>query len=337
MSDIINAPGFDIIEKIGEGESAVVWKARQLSLNRLVAIKVLKRQLSSDPDQMQDVIKEARSAAGLKHPHILPIYDVAEHDGDCYFVLEYVAGSTVGRMLEEDGSIPAKEALKIVIAAAGALECAWNESGIIHRGIKPDNIMIDEDGTVKLSDLGLAKMTDPVFLAVQVNKRNIECAVNYISPEQARCSIRLDYRTDMYSLGATLYHMVTGTVPFEEYEPAQVLEGHIIGHLSNPRDVKHGISITLSQVITKLMMKKPDDRYDDWSQAVLEMKKAVSGRILVGKHDTGAVSTIEPQIIKGPDTDRHEKTPTAISLWIRLPAWILLLVWWIVLAYKLVN
>lgn len=329
--------GFDILEKVGEGGMAVVWKAHQVSLDRIVAIKILRPQFASDPEEVKDFIQEARSAAKLKHPNIIHVYDVAEQDGIYYFVMEYVSGSTVGHLLRKQGSIPQKKALAITRYMAEALEHAWNRSTIIHRDIKPDNIMIDEDGTVKLADLGLAKMVDSASLSAQLQRGKIEGTPNYISPEQAKCTIQLDCRTDMYSLGATLYHMVTGKMPFAEDDPLIALNKHVTGHLPNPRDINPSISLGVAQLITRLMMKNPRDRYKDWPEAIQQIKKTASGRMLLGKEGADAASTIEPLKTRTTSTVTRRQPVHSIPLWVRLPAWALLLTWLAFLAHHQIK
>jgi len=233
---MIKIPGFEVLEQVGEGGMAVVWKAHQVSLDRTVAIKVLKSQFTTDPDDVRAFIDEAKSAAKIKHNNLIQVHDVAEHDGLYYFVMEYINGETVGQILEREGPLQQKRALSIVLRIAEALAAAWTQSHVIHRDIKPHNIMIDDDGTVKLADLGLAKIVDSAHLSSQLHAGVIEGTPNYISPEQARCSLHTDSRTDMYSLGATLYHMLTGEMPFAGRPPLSVLQAHIEERLPNPKD-----------------------------------------------------------------------------------------------------
>ena len=147
--------GFELIEKIGQGGMAIVWKARQLSLDRVVAIKVLLPEFASDPDETQSFLKEARAVAKLKHGSIVQVYDVAQESAAHYFVMEYVSGSTLLGALQGNGPMGSKKALAVALDVAAALDYAWNSAQIIHRDIKPENIMIDGDGSVKVADLGL--------------------------------------------------------------------------------------------------------------------------------------------------------------------------------------
>ena len=270
--------GYDIIKKLGEGSSAVVWKAHQVSLDRIVAIKILKPHLCSDPEEVQDFISEARAAAQLKHANLIQVFDVAEKKGQHYFVMEHIDGPTIRQLLDERGAISQKNALKIVRNVAEALKSAWDQANLIHRDIKPENIMIDSDGTTKLADLGLAKRVDPVRAAQRAADGYIAGTPNYMSPEQAAGSAKLDTKTDMYCLGATLYHMVTGHMPFADEPVAEALNKHITGYLPSPRSINANVSVTTSRLLTRLMMKAPADRYPDWDKVLEDIKKAASGK-----------------------------------------------------------
>ncbi|MDD5521027.1 MAG: serine/threonine-protein kinase [Kiritimatiellae bacterium] len=332
--------GFDNFEQIGEGGMAVVWKAHQMSLDRTVAIKVLKSDLAANPEEVIDFINEAKSAASLKHPNIIQAYDAAEDEGVYYFIMEYIAGQTVSQVLQQ-GPIHWKKMIQIAAVIAEALEYASNKLNLIHRDIKPENIMFDDDGTIKLADLGLAKRMDTASLAAQIQVRKLEGTPNYMSPEQAKCLGKLDFRTDMYSLGATMYHMVTGRLPFAEYQQMEVLEMQIKGSLPNPRDIIPSIPLGIVQLITKLMMKDPNDRFTDWTEARREIKKVSTGRVMITKQTKLAKSTISQPEKKAADEIIGKKTPRAESMptpiWIRVPAWSILALWWIYLVGSICN
>jgi serine/threonine-protein kinase len=284
--------GFELIEKIGQGGMAIVWKARQLSLDRVVAIKVLLPEYSSDPEETQSFVTEARSAAKLKHPGIVQVHDVANESVAYYFVMEHVSGSTLQQMLHDEGPLPSKKVLSIALDVAQALDYAWNAARMIHRDIKPENIMVDGDGTVKVADLGLSlqKTNYPSSHGYE-----LEGTPNYMSPEQGAGREDTDIRSDMYSLGATLYHLVTGVLPFGGGDPMQIVRMHQTDHLVNPRDLNSKLPITVANLITKLMMKDKHDRYPDWPAVIQDIKKAMSGRIIVITDQEKARSTISPQ------------------------------------------
>jgi len=292
---VIEIPGYDVIAGIGEGATSVVWKAKQQSLARIVAIKVLKRKYSDNPDDVRDFINEARAVAKLKSPNIIHIYDVGRSGATYYFVMEFVDGETLGQLLRREGKLSRKRSLAIAQAVAAGLEGAWTSGRVIHRDIKPENIMIDGDGGVKIADLGLASIVKPRegrSAATEALAGTLAGTPNYMSPEQAQNIIDLDCRSDMYSLGALLYHMVTGRIPFDNNNPAVVLESQVSGQLVNPRTLTPSISLGFSQLITRLMMKDPNARFKDWGEAIAEIKKVASGKIIVGAKSSHAVSTI---------------------------------------------
>lgn len=335
--------GFANFEKIGEGAMAEVWKARQISLDRIVAIKVLKGQYSKNPDEVRDFIAEAKIAAQITHPNLIQVYDVGEQDGNYYFVMEYVSGSTVAGIIRTTGPIPCKAALEIILDVANALSSAWNKLRLVHRDIKPDNIMMDGDGIVKVADLGLAKRYDPAHLIAQLQRGDIEGTPNYISPEQATCSPKVDCRSDMYSLGATLFHMVTGQLPYGNFSPMEALHMHVAGQLPNPRDIIPTLPVSVAQLIARLMMKKPHDRFNDWDEAISEIKKVMSGR-MSSSPQKSTPSTIKsggptgiPTIKHSASTPAPAPSPAAIPSRILGLVWLILLSWWGYLAYSMLQ
>lgn len=320
-------PGFDIIDKIGEGGIATIWKARQASLDRIVAIKMLKPESVADSNEVQDFMREAMTTAKVKHPNIIQIYDAAEHEGAYYFVLEFVDGLTLADILHRDGKLSPRKTLRSARSVASALDYAWEKANIVHRDIKPGNIMIDSDGAVKLADLGLAKMVDPAKLSAQIEEGRIEGTPNYISPEQAMCSSALDCRSDMYSLGATIYHMATGRMPFASSAPMEALELHKTGYLPNPRDIEPSLPLGLCQLIRKLMMKDPANRCDNWKEVVAEIDKCLSGRFLIEKSPGSLDSTVEPsKSFSGRDArlKTSKKRARGVPGWIGVPLWLAL-------------
>ena len=340
----MDIPGLNLVKKIGEGGMATVWKAHQVSLDRIVAVKILNAEFASDPDEVRDFINEARAAANLKHPNIIQVHDVGEHEGTYYIVMELVNGATVGALLERDGPLSPKRALHIVDDLAKALDYAWTEAGMIHRDIKPDNIMIDADGTVKLADLGLARRGLTRRSENADADRMIEGTPNYMSPEQARAVPALDCRTDMYSLGATLYHMVTGVLPFADVQPMRALQAQIDGELPNPRDINPAITQGLAAFIRRLMMKVPPDRFEDWDAMRCELSKVAAGRILLGGHEPDSCSTVAPP--RAPSKGRPSRPGTApilserrarVPVMAHLLAWIVLLAAWALLGRCLVS
>ncbi len=340
----MNIPGFQILEKLGEGSIAEVWKAHQLSLDRTVAIKVLKPEFTYNPSEVNAFIREARSAAKLKHVNIIQVYDVAEQDGVYYIVMEYVAGSTLGRMLRKQGAISEKKALKIVRDVADALDSAWEKEAIIHRNVTPENIMVDENGAVKIADLGLVKKPDSSKLSAQLQAGIFGAHLNYISPEQAIGTSQLDCRTDMYSLGATLYHMLTGEMPFSGAGASDLLNKHMTGILPSPRDIEPSVSLGASRLLARLMMKDPKNRYRNWGEALDDIKKVIAGRPIVLRQGPGLMSSVEPPKTATPAAGTgpiegyvpRPRAPAAPS-WVSTLFWLVMVTFWIYLIYTLLR
>jgi eukaryotic-like serine/threonine-protein kinase len=228
-------PGYKLISKLGSGAMAVVYKARQLNLDRLVAIKVLPKEFTQNPDYVERFYKEGRAAAKLNHANIVGAIDVGEAGGYHYFVMEYVEGHTLYDELAKGKVFSEEEALRIIIQIANALAHA-HEKGLIHRDVKPKNIMITPEGVAKLADMGLARVAADAQ-AAQAEVGRAFGTPYYISPEQIRGELNIDFRADIYGLGATLYHLVTGKVPFEGPTPAAVMHKHLKEPLVPPDHV----------------------------------------------------------------------------------------------------
>jgi len=328
----MNIDELENFEQIGEGGMAAVWKAHQTSLDREVAVKIFRTELTSNAEKMSAFMQETKAAASLKHPNIIPIYDSIEHEGAYYFVMEYVNGHTSAELLGQ-GPMPWKRVVLIAQSMAEALEYAQKTANLIHRNIKPANIIISDDGIPKLADLGLTVYMDTKYLAEQLQVRLLEFPPNFMSPEQCRSKTTFDCRTDMYSLGATLYHMITGVVPFGEFPTMQVVDMHINGHLPNPRDVQPSTPLGLAQLIARLMMKDPNDRYASWGDAIKDIKKVLAGRVLAVKQGRSAPdSTISPATKKvlSPQSSKALPEPdtVVVPIWARGITWSVLCLWW---------
>jgi len=269
-------PGYKILGKLGAGAMAFVYKAKQLSLNRTVAIKVLPKRFSENPEYVERFYKEGRAAAMLNHNNIVQAFDVGEAGGYHYFVMEYVEGKTLHEDLAAGKVFSEKEAIDIIIQVARALEHA-HERGLIHRDVKPKNIMIDASGTVKLADMGLARETTDIK-AAQTEAGKAYGTPYYIAPEQIRGQIDIDRRADIYSLGATIYHMVTGTVPFMADEPADVMRKHLKDQLTPPDHINTSLSAGVSEVIEIMMAKRKEDRYNDIKELLTDLEAIRDGQ-----------------------------------------------------------
>ncbi|MEM7392618.1 MAG: serine/threonine-protein kinase, partial [Verrucomicrobiota bacterium] len=273
MSDKVIA-GFELVEKLGEGGSGSVYKARQISLDRPVALKILSAQWASNEADIERFKLEARAAAKLMHPSIVQVYEAGEYEGIYFFAMQFINGYSVSDWLNRSGLLSEKDTLLVAESIAQGLEYAWRKAQIIHCDIKPDNILIDEDGTVKVADLGLIKMVG----ADSADKAETEDMLtpNYCSPEQA-LDHEMDCRTDVYSLGAMMYHMATGKMPFGEFEGIEPMEKHINGYLEDPRKHVRELSEPLCQLIRKMMAKDRNFRQKDWPEVLEDIQLAQSG------------------------------------------------------------
>jgi serine/threonine protein kinase len=252
-------PGYKITKKLGSGAMATVFLARQISLDRLVAIKILPQKFSNNEKFIERFYKEGRAAAQLNHPNIVGAYDVGRAGDHHYFVMEYVEGRTVHDYILKHKRFKEKDAVHIVRQVARALDHA-HERGFVHRDIKPKNIMITRRGVAKLADLGLARaMSDSD--AAKAEAGRAYGTPYYISPEQIRGEMNIGPPADIYGLGATFFHMVTGRVPFEGKNPSEVMHRHLKSSLRPPDHINPELSAGCAQVIEMMMAKKVGERY----------------------------------------------------------------------------
>ena len=260
---------YEIIEKVGAGGMADVYKARDNRLNRYVAIKVLKQEYSADTKFVTKFRAEAQSVAGLAHPNIVAVYDVGEENGLHYIVMELVEGITLKKYIEHKGKLDIKESLGISIQIAQGL-CAAHANHIIHRDIKPQNIIISREGKVKVMDFGIAKAASSNTIT-----SNAMGSVHYISPEQARGGFS-DERSDIYSLGITMYEMLSGKVPFIGDSTVAVALAHIQEQAVPLSTINKDIPYGIEMIVNKCMQKKPELRYLSVSELITDLKKAVA-------------------------------------------------------------
>src|SRR3984957_4171417 len=204
---------FEILERIGQGGMGAVYKARQKSLKRMVALKTLQASLADDADYIARFEQEAVAAAGLNHPNLVQVYSAGENEGMHWFAMEYVEGESAKTRLKRKGRLDPLEAIAIAIHVATALEYGWRKASLIHRDIKPDNIFLSTDGEVKLGDLGLAKSAGQTQ-GLTITGHSMGTP-HYISPEQVEAMKDVDLRADIYGLGCTLFHLLSGQAPFE--------------------------------------------------------------------------------------------------------------------------
>jgi serine/threonine-protein kinase len=268
-------PGYRVLGLVGRGAMGTVYKALQVRMERDVAIKILSPKYAHKPEYVERFFREARAAAKVSHANIIQAIDVGEHNGLYYFVMEFVEGDSVGSMISRGDVLDATRACPIVRQIASAMDAAW-AAGLLHRDIKPDNILVTDRGDAKLCDLGLAKA-----IAGDPEGTDPDMAIgtpDYISPEQALGTPDIDIRSDLYSLGATFYHMVTGQLPFTGLNAVSVMKAHATEPLVAPRLRRPSLPLAVNLVIQRLMEKNPAARYQQPAQLVRDLDAIIAGQ-----------------------------------------------------------
>jgi serine/threonine protein kinase len=268
---------YQILEELGRGGMATVYKAYHASLDRHVAIKVMDAAMSNEHDFIERFRREARVIARLDNPHIVPVYDFDEHKGQPYLVLKFIDGNTLGQRLKL-APLSKTEILDIVTAVGSGLQYA-HKQGILHRDIKPSNVLIARNGTSYLTDFGLAKMVEN---SSSLTGDTIVGTPHYISPEQALSTEKLDERTDIYSFGVMIYEMVTGRVPFDADTAFSIIEDHIYTPPPRPTSIKPDLPIAVEDIILKALSKKSSDRYGTVSDLVNAFGQAWISNAAIG-------------------------------------------------------
>ena len=259
---------YEILEKIGTGGMSDVYKAKDHKLNRLVAVKVLKQEFSENANFVSKFRIEAQAAAGLAHPNIVNVYDVGEENGIYYIVMELVEGITLKKYIEKKARLSVKEAVSIAIQVSMGIEAAHNNH-IIHRDIKPQNIIISKEGKVKVTDFGIAKAATSNTIT-----SNVMGSVHYTSPEQARGGYS-DEKSDIYSLGITMFEMLTGRVPFNGETTVAIAIKHIQEEMPSPREYISEIPVSVEQIVFKCCQKSPDRRYQSMGELIVDLKQSL--------------------------------------------------------------
>ncbi len=259
---------YEILERIGTGGMSDVYKAKDHKLNRMVAVKVLKQEFSENANFVSKFRVEAQAAAGLAHPNIVNVYDVGEENGVYYIVMELVEGITLKKYIEKKARLSVKEAVSIAIQVSMGIEAAHNNH-IIHRDIKPQNIIISKEGKVKVTDFGIAKAATSNTIT-----SNVMGSVHYTSPEQARGGYS-DEKSDVYSLGITMFEMLTGRVPFNGETTVAIAIKHIQEEMPSPRDYVSEIPVSVEQIVFKCCQKSPDRRYQSMGELITDLKRSL--------------------------------------------------------------
>ena len=295
---------YEIIAKIGQGAMGTVFKARQTSMDRIVALKILKPSLAKDDAFLDRFLREVRAAAQLNHPNIVQAYDAGQASGYIYFAMELVDGHSLQTILHSGGPLPEERALQVTRDIALALECAHN-AGVIHRDVKPDNILVAVDNTAKLADLGIAHRTNSSDASLTQAGMALGTP-NYISPEQVRGEMNVDSRADIYSLGATLYHMLTGAPPYLGGTNAEVMSMHLTKPVPNARAANPRISVRTNALIRKAMAKNRNDRHATAHEFLADVEMLLN--------ETSATVTAQPKpVLTAPTHPRKRRTKPAIS------------------------
>ena len=265
---IVLGKRYAVLSKIGAGGMADVYKAMDHKLNRFVAVKVLKKQYKEDENFVRKFRSEAQAAAGLMHPNIVNVYDVGEDRGLNYMVMELVEGITLKEYIERKGRLSHKETISIAIQMCSGIGAA-HASGIIHRDIKPQNIIISKDGKVKVTDFGIAKATTS-----QTVSTSAMGSVHYVSPEQARGGY-CDEKSDIYSLGITLFEMLTGRVPFNGDTTVAIAIKQIQDPMPSPREFVPEVPVSVERIVLKCTQKSPDRRYQNMGDMIRDLKRSL--------------------------------------------------------------
>ncbi|WP_019120579.1 Stk1 family PASTA domain-containing Ser/Thr kinase [Brevibacillus massiliensis] len=299
---------YQLERRVGGGGMAVVYKAKDLVLNRPVAVKVLRPQFSVDEDFVQRFRREAQAVASLSHPNVVGVYDVGQEDDTHYMVMEYIEGSTLKEVINAHGALPVKEAVRIASKICDALDHA-HQNHIIHRDIKPHNILIGKNGQVKVTDFGIARA---VTSATITHTGAVLGSVHYFSPEQARGGVTAE-KSDIYSLGIVLYEMVTGQLPFSGDSPISVALKHLQEPLPEPREINPEIPQSVENVILRALMKDPFMRYASAEEMLHDLETCLSPERLnepkvavpTDDEETRVLPAITPEMLEQVKQERH--------------------------------
>jgi serine/threonine-protein kinase len=271
-SRILRIPDLKLIEKLGEGGMSTVWKAWDIPGQRVVAVKILNREYSKDGAEVRAFRDEERIMEEIRHPGIVQAYDFNNGNGNWYFLMEYVDGYTFADLLQRKQHVCEGDCLLICESVSSALDYAWNDHGVVHCDIKPENIMINTEGIVKLTDLGISHRFEFRENGAQEVPEHVHGTPAYISPEQVYGDVEPDCRSDIYSLGATLYHLATGRVLFPGLDNDNMMRAHCDEgtQARDPRLYRPELSEGFCQLLESMLVKNRDDRIATWED-VLEM------------------------------------------------------------------
>src|SRR4051794_3222543 len=291
--------------QIGAGGMSTVYRAFDVTLERRVAIKLMHREIASDSDQLERFRREARSVAQLSHPHIVGVIDVGEDDGRPYIVFEYVEGETLKDRIRRMGSLPIDEAVAYAIEIARALGAA-HARGIVHRDIKPQNVLIDEEGTAKVTDFGIARSLDDEGLTAD---GRVLGTTDYVSPEQA-LGHDVNGQSDLYSLGVVLYEMLTGDVPFHGENQVAVAMKHVREDLPDVQRLRPEVSAATAALLDRMTDQDPEHRSPDDGALIADLEEVLALEGARTGHATGEA----PAVLRPPPAEPRRRLPLRLRL-----------------------
>jgi len=316
--------GFELKKLLGKGGMGEVYLATQRSMHRDVALKILPSQFAMQGEAVDRFLQEVRMAARLNHPNIVRAYEAGEDHGVYFLAMDYVAGTGIDQRLRASGAMPETEVRVIAEKLGRTLDQIWEKHRMIHRDIKPANIMLNEYGEPLLMDMGLSKALDDADgLTVSTS---IMGSPNYMSPEQAEGAPGLDFRTDMYSLGATFYHMLTGKLPFKGKSVMEVLRKQATEQLPDPRTHNPDISDGMVRIIERMMAKRAEDRYPSWHDFLKDLESLVFGAGPVSEMEPGesvmirAEDLLDEQLTDQPSGGSKSRKPLFIGIGVAVAA-----------------
>jgi len=293
-SRLLKIPNLKLVEKIGDGGMSTVWKAWDIANQRLVAVKVLNREFAHDGAEIRQFRAEERIMEEIHHPGIVEAYDFDNGNGNWYFIMEYVDGYTFGDLLRRKQHVRESDCLLICESVAAALDYAWNNHGIVHCDIKPENIMINTEGVIKLLDLGISHRFE-FGEAPRVVPEHVLGTPAYISPEQVYGDVELDCRSDIYSLAATLFHLATGRILFPGLDNDNMMRAHCdeATQARDPRAYRPELSEGFCQLLESMLVKNRDFRVASWKDVFEMCREIESGTVFKPRDTTDANSSIK--------------------------------------------
>ena len=294
MEDLPIIPGFKLLSKVGDGGMATVWRAWDNANDRIVAIKILRDEFASDEDEVRSFRTEERLMEEISHPGVVHAYDCSNEGGRWFYVMEFVDGYTFADLLRRKQHVKESDCLLICESVAAALDSAWNDHGVVHCDIKPENIMINTEGVVKMTDLGISHRFEYKEGPQDVPEHVLGTPA-YISPEQVYGDVELDCRADIYSLAATLYHLSTGRILFPGLENDDMMRAHCddTAQANDPRAYRPELSESFCQLLEAMLVKNRDNRVATWAD-VFEMCRDIEHGVRFKLRDaTNAPSSIK--------------------------------------------